>query len=102
MTTIDQLQKLDALIVQHTQPPVTSVLRNQLSLTIEQCEAYQAASDKQDQTLAAQLETIERLMKENLELNAKIKSTNRDAWDELRKKSEDYNAMIRSKQLKEL
>ncbi len=65
MSILDLFQKLDDLIVEHTQPPAQSILRNQLALTREQIEAYQAASDKQDQTLAAQIQTIERLMKEN-------------------------------------
>ena len=65
MSILDQFLKLDDLIVEHTKPPAQTMLRNQLALTREQIEAYQAASDKQDQTLAAQIETIERLMKEN-------------------------------------
>jgi len=72
MTIIEHLQRLDALIVENTKPPVTAMLRNQLALAIEQCEAYQAAADKQDQTLAAQIKTIERLMKANEDLNMTI------------------------------
>jgi hypothetical protein len=68
MTIIDDLQKLDALIIEHTRPPVTPILRRQLQIITEQAEAYQAASDKQDHTLATQIETIERLMKENANL----------------------------------
>jgi hypothetical protein len=71
MSILDQFQKLDDLIILHTKPPVTTILRGQLALTREQIEAYQASSDKQDQTLAAQAETIERLMKENEALKAK-------------------------------
>src|SRR6266571_3595197 len=65
MGVLDQLQKLDDLIIEHTEPPTRTVLRNQLALTREQIEAYQAASDRQDQTLSRQAETIEELQKEN-------------------------------------
>jgi DNA-binding MarR family transcriptional regulator len=79
MSILDQFQKLDDLIVKHTQPPVRTILRNQLALTREQVEAYQAASDKQDQTLAAQMQTIERLMKEKEALvAAKLRSQSPD------------------------
>lgn len=71
MNIIEHLQRLDALIIEHTKPPVTPILRRELAFAIEQCEAYQAASDKQDQTLSAQVETIERLMKENAALKPK-------------------------------
>jgi hypothetical protein len=64
MNMIEHIQRLDALIVEHTKPPVTTMLRNELSLISEQAEAYQAAADKQDHTLSTQVETIERLMKE--------------------------------------
>ncbi len=102
MKITEHLQKLDMLIVEHTKPPVTSLLRNQLSLITEQFEAYQVASDKQDHTLATQIETIERLLKENQELNAKVTNTNQAGWDELHKKSDNYIKMIQSKQLKGL
>ena len=62
---IDQFQKLDELIVEHTQPPIRTMLRNQLALTREQVEAYQAASDKQDHTLSRQAKTIAALQKTN-------------------------------------
>jgi chromosome segregation ATPase len=61
MNMLDQFQKLDDLILEHTQPPVRAVLRNRLAFTREQVEAYQAASDKQDETLARQAEAIEAL-----------------------------------------
>jgi phage-related minor tail protein len=72
MSMIDQFQKLDDLIVEHTLPPVQTMLRNQLALTREQIEAYQAASDNQDQTLAAQIKTIEGLMKEKSAVDAQL------------------------------
>ena len=72
MSIFDQFQKLDDLIILHTKTPVTAILRGQLALTREQIEAYQASSDKQDQTLAAQIETIERLVKENAKVQAEL------------------------------
>jgi hypothetical protein len=71
MSIIDQFQKLDDLIIENTQPPVRTILRNQLALTREQLEAYQASSDSQDKTLSAQIKTIERLVKENEQLKTK-------------------------------
>ena len=61
MSMIEQFQKLDDLIGEQTSSPVQSILRNQLHLTREQVEAYQAASDKQDETLARQVQTISEL-----------------------------------------
>jgi len=58
MSMADQFQKLDDLIMEDTRTPVLTILRNQLALTRQQVEAYQASSDRQDQTLAAQAETI--------------------------------------------
>lgn len=70
MSLMDQFQKLDDLIIEHTSPPVQSILRNQLALTREQIEAYQAASDKQDATLQRQLEAIAELQEEKAKLLA--------------------------------
>lgn len=67
---LDQFQKLDDLIVEHTLPPARTILRNQLALTREQVEAYQAASDKQDATLAKQAEAIGELEEKNKSLVA--------------------------------
>src|SRR2546425_9331925 len=72
MNLIANLQKLDDLIVEHTRPPVTAMLRRQLSFAIEEAEAYQASSDKQDHTLATQIETIDRLVKEKEESDTKL------------------------------
>ena len=68
MSLMDQFQKLDDLIREHTSPPVQTVLRNQLALTREQIEAYQAASDKQDVTLQKQAEAIAELQEEKRKL----------------------------------
>jgi hypothetical protein len=65
---MDQFEKLDDLILEHTVPPVQTLLRNQLALTREQIEAYQMASDKQDETLARQATAIEKLQAENKRL----------------------------------
>lgn len=70
MSIIDQFQKLEDLIIEHTKPPVQTMLRNQLALTREQVEAYQASSDKQDETLAAQIAEIGRLQQQNKALVA--------------------------------
>ena len=78
MSMIDQFQKLDDLIVEHTQPPVRSILRNQLALTREQVEAYQAASDEQDKTLSRQAQEIERLMVANADLEKKLLRSDTD------------------------
>jgi len=71
MSIIEQFQKLDELICENTTPPVQGILRHQLSLTREQIEAYQAQSDKQDETLGKQLETISALQSRYDELVAK-------------------------------
>jgi predicted RNase H-like nuclease (RuvC/YqgF family) len=71
MSMLDQFQILDDLIFKLTVPPIRTELRNQLGLTRGQVMAYQAASDKQDQTLARQAEAIDALEKKNAELEAK-------------------------------
>jgi len=65
---MDQFQRLDNLIIGTTVGEVRVRLRYQLALTREQIEAYQQSSDRQDQTLAAQIETIERLTEKNKKL----------------------------------
>jgi cell division protein FtsB len=80
MNIVEHLQRLDTLIIEHTKPPVTAILRHELSLATEQGEAYQASSDKQDQTLAAQAQKIDQLMKENQDLiaaNAQLQAPHR-------------------------
>jgi hypothetical protein len=72
MSMLEQFQKLDDIIFELTEPPVRTRLRNQLALTREQVEAHQAASDRQDQTLQRQAETIEALQNENVALKKKI------------------------------
>jgi chromosome segregation ATPase len=72
VSILDQFQKLDDLIIERTQPPLRTELRNQLALTREQVEAYQESSDKQDKTLAAQLETITSLQDEIARLKAEL------------------------------
>jgi hypothetical protein len=78
MNIIEHLQRLDTLIVEHTKPPVTAILRRELSFAIEQGEAYQAASDKQDETLAKQAEAIAALQKQNQALVSKYEKSDGD------------------------
>lgn len=70
MNISERLQRLDTLIVENTKPPVTAILRNELSLCLEEAEAHSQRGDKQDKTLANQVKTIERLMKENADVVA--------------------------------
>lgn len=98
MSMIDQFQKLDDLIVEHTQPPVRAILRNQLALTREQVEAYQAASDKQDQTLAKQAEAIAELQKAKAEVDRQLEDMKaqqsqmkRQAWDDLARQAHELH-----------
>ena len=72
MSILGQYQKLDDLILKLTVPPVCPKLRNQLALAREQVEAYQAASDKQDQTLARQAEAIVDHEQKNAQANKVI------------------------------
>jgi len=103
MSMMDQFQKLDDLIIEHTQPPVRTMLRNQLALTREQIEAYQAASDKQDQALAAQAETIAALQQQKasiLQEYAAFKKAQREAdTSALQKEANDYRQTIQGKML---
>ena len=100
MNILTHLQELDKLIIEHTQPKVTAILRDKLSFALEQAEAHSDAVAKQEKTLATQMETIDRLLKENQQLIAKEESANRGASDALKKKSDDYHRMLRSKELR--
>jgi hypothetical protein len=105
MNIVAHLQELDDMIVEHTKPPVTTMLRNKVAFCIEQAQARAADVDRQEQTLARQIETIDRLMKENKDAiteNTQLKDTSsrrKAFWDALQKQSDDYHAMLRSKQL---
>jgi len=70
MNILTHLQELDNLIVERTKPPVTAVLRNKLSLAVEQAEAHSSAVERQEQTLARQIEAMAQLQKENQHLVA--------------------------------
>ena len=61
-------------MIEHTEPPVTAMLRNKLSLAMEQAEAHSDAVAKQEQTLARQIESYERLQKANANLVAQNKA----------------------------
>ena len=85
MSMIEQFQKLDDLIVEHTTPPVRTILRNQLALAREQVEAYQASSDRQDETLARQAKAIAELQRANANLEKQLtdlKASNQNAADD--------------------
>ena len=72
MNLISNLQELDQLIVEKTKGAGTSALRNKLASAIEQAEAYQQNSDRQEETLARQIETIAKLQAEKAELAQEI------------------------------
>src|SRR2546430_1744245 len=65
MNILRELQELDDLIIEHTKPPITAILRNKLAFCIEQATAHVGAVDRQSLTLSTQVETIERLVEEN-------------------------------------
>jgi len=99
MGMLEQFQKLDGLIIDHTEPPVRTTLRNQLALTREQVEAYQSASDSQDQTLAAQIEAITGLQKEKADLAKRIiELENQIATMRSQKKDEFYECLAREQE----
>ena len=61
MNILAHLQELDNLVVEHTKPPVTALLRNKLAFCIEQAQARASDVERQEQTLSRQIETIDRL-----------------------------------------
>jgi hypothetical protein len=93
MNILTHLQKLDDLIIEHTKPPVTAILRSKLAFCIEQADAHSSAVERQEKTLSTQVKTIERLMKENAEMVKKI--ANSEAWGELEKEAAEYDKIIR-------
>jgi hypothetical protein len=100
MNLIERLQRLDALIIEHTKPPVTPILRNQLALCTEEAEAHAERGDKQDHTLATQIETIERLMKENADLQNEAAQAKARDVNFLADEEEKTRKMLESKQLR--
>jgi hypothetical protein len=96
MNLIEQLTDLDRRIIDLTKPPITTELRNKLSLAIEQAEAYQAASDKQDNTLAKQVETITKLQEEN----KKLIEANTEREAERKKRGTEWLNEVAAKQRK--
>ena len=72
MGILDQFQMIDDLIFKLTVPPVRTELRHQLAAAREQVEAYQASSDKQDETLARQVEAIAALEEKNMKAGKQI------------------------------
>jgi hypothetical protein len=92
MNILSHLQELDDLIIEHTKPPVTPILRRKLAFCIEQADAHSAAVERQEKTLATQIETIERLMKQNEDAIKKIASS--EAWGEFEKEAAEGNKII--------
>lgn len=84
-----ELQQLDDLIILHTKPPVTAILRNKLHPLREQMEAYIAAEAGRSER-AAQVDVAnEQLVRTNAQVvsdNAKLVAeiTRRDSEDEKR------------------
>jgi len=72
MSIIEHLQELDALVIKHTLPPATPILRAKIQVMAEQIEAYQASSDKQDETLARQAAAIKELMEDKAASDARV------------------------------
>ena len=66
-----ELQNLDELIVQHTSPPITTMLRNKLHPLREQMEAYIASKSASEERNA-------QLTEQNQELAAKYKKSDVD------------------------
>jgi hypothetical protein len=96
MNILTQLLELDNLIIEHTKPPVTAILRSKLAFALEQADAHSDAVARQDETLSRQIETIERLIKENAdkdkrlaEIKAKETQGYHRVWDDLKRKSYD-------------
>jgi len=52
MNLIAELVDLDNLIVKHTSPPATPILRNKIQRILEETEAYVASMTKKDEALA--------------------------------------------------
>jgi hypothetical protein len=89
MSMLDDFAKLETLIIENTEPAVQARLRSQLSIVRERVEAYQASSDRQDQTLKEQLNTIERLTEEKNRLIAELENQKRaQSLKTLEKKNE--------------
>jgi len=55
-----QLQKLDDLIVEHTQPPVQAILRNRLHPLLEQLEAHVLALKKKSRSDTGRISELEK------------------------------------------
>src|SRR6185369_15683036 len=63
----------------HTRPPVTSILRNKVEFCIEQAQARSSDVERQEQTLAAQAETIDHLVKEKSQVDAELSALKNQA-----------------------
>jgi hypothetical protein len=72
MNIVTHLQELDDLIIEHTKPPVTAMLRNKVAFCIEQAQARAADVERQEQTLARQIETIQTLRDAKAQVDAEL------------------------------
>jgi cell shape-determining protein MreC len=98
MKIMEHLKTLDGLIVAHTTPPATSKLRNYLSTIIEQAETEGDLPDVIAKKDADHAQTMSALQNENAALKDRL--ANNSGWKALEKEAADYQAMLRSKQLK--
>ena len=96
MNILNELLEMDRLIVDKTQPPLTAQLRNKLSVCVEQAEARSKDVEKQQVTLATQMETIERLQNEVKDLTTTLsdlteKAARRPKYPVQDRAIDDYN-----------
>ena len=68
-------QDLDDLIVQHTQAPVTTMLRNKLHPLRDQIEAYITTKESESETLTALTQQYAQLQAEHSKLKEKKPKT---------------------------
>ena len=87
MNILPHLQELDDLVIEHTKPPLTAMLRNKLAFCIEQAAAHFDAVERQSQTLNTQMETIARLMMEKA-----VVEKQRDAMQAEKRRSSEASA----------
>lgn len=98
MKIIEHLKTLDGLIVEHTTPPATPKLRNYLSTIIEQAETEGDLPDVIAKKDAEHAQAMSALQTENAALKKRL--AHDSGWKTLEKEAADYQAMLRSKQLK--
>jgi hypothetical protein len=67
-----ELQRLDDLIIEHTRPPVTTILRNKLHPLREQLEAYVSEKEHAVEIHAQRAKKVEELEAANLKLQTEM------------------------------